>query len=230
MDKTKLLLIRFQNGIYNSQIEAFRGAVINTLEDKDVLFHNHLPNGDGYRYAYPLIQYKRINRKAALLCFGEGVDTIGKMFLDTDFEFNLNGDIQTFALDNIKAYNFLIQIWNYMFHYRIRKWMPLNQSNYEKYMQFEGVAEKTTFLENILVGNILSFAKGLGIYFEQQVTCKITWLSEPAISRYKGVKVSLFDVEFKTNVSIPDFAGLGKGVSIGYGTVTRKREKQNKNK
>lgn len=230
MDKTKILLIRFHNYIYNSQIGALRGAVVQTLNDKDVLFHNHLPDGDGYRYSYPLIQYKRINQKAAIMCFGEGTDVIGKMFVDSNFEFDLNGDVQTFELDNVKAHNMLIQVWNSKFQYRIRRWMPLSQSNYEKYMQLEGVIDKTIFLQNIMIGNILSFAKGLDIYFDKQVECKITWLSEPTIDRYKGVKVSLFDAEFITNVSIPDFAGLGKGVSIGYGTTVRKREKQNENK
>lgn len=228
MDKIKILLIRFRNNIYHSQIEALRGAVVNTLKDKDVLFHNHLPNGDGYRYSYPLIQYKSINQKVTILCFGEGTGAIGKLFSDTDFEFNLNGDYQTFELDNVKAHNILVQVWNTKFYYNISRWMPLSQSNYEKYMQLEGVAEKTTFLEKVLIGNILSFAKGLGIFFEKQVECKITWLSEPTIDRYKGVKVSLFDADFITNVSIPDFAGLGKGVSIGYGTTVRKKEKQNK--
>ena len=28
-----------------------------------------------------------------------------------------------------------------------------------------------------------------------------------------------FDVEFKANVSLPDYIGLGKGVSLGFGTV-----------
>jgi hypothetical protein len=31
-----------------------------------------------------------------------------------------------------------------------------------------------------------------------------------------------FDAEFKTNVSLPDYIGLGKGVSLGMGTVVRK--------
>lgn len=225
-----MLLIRFQNEIYHNQIEAMRGAVVNALKDKDVLFHNHLPDGEGYRYAYPLIQYKRINHKAAILCFGEGTEAIGKLFADTNFQFNLNNETHLFELDNIKAFSYLTQVWDSRFYYRIRKWMPLSQANYNKYIELEGAGERISFLEKILTGNILSFGKGLGIYFDNKVECKITWLSEPSVSNYKGVKVSLFDAEFISNVSIPDYAGLGKGVSIGYGMTVRKRENKNENK
>jgi hypothetical protein len=88
------------------------------------------------------------------------------------------------------------------------------------------VAEKSAFLENILKANILSLAKGLDIFFEKQVECKITRLSEPRITRYKNVKMTMFDAEFLTNVSIPDYAGLGKGVSVGYGMAVRKKDKK----
>ena len=63
------LLIRFQNEIANNEVAMFRGAIINAVDNSDVLFHNHT-DGDGFRYAYPLIQYKRINRKAAITCIG----------------------------------------------------------------------------------------------------------------------------------------------------------------
>jgi transketolase N-terminal domain/subunit len=38
--------------------------------------------------------------------------------------------------------------------------------------------------------------------------------------------MTMFDAEFLTNVSIPDYAGLGKGVSVGYGMAVRKKDKK----
>ena len=229
MEKTKLLLVRFQNTLAYHQLEAFRGAIINSLQEKDILFHNHLSDEGGLRYAYPLIQYKRINNKAAILCFGIGTESIGKLFQHADFDLNLNGKHEKFSIDNISANNYLIQAWDARFQYSIRKWMALNQENYEKYIRLESMVEKTQFLEHILRGNILSFAKGLGIFIDKQVECVITQLSEPTVTRYKGVKLTMFDAEFATNVSIPDYAGLGKGVSIGQGVVVRKKETNKKN-
>lgn len=224
MDGTKLMLIRFKNEIAGNSLEQFRGAVVNELNDKDVLFHNHLPDDGGYRYSYPLIQYKRINRRAAILCIGPGTDTIGKFFFDSDLELRIGDKVEKFEVDNIRAYRSLIQIWDYKFSYRIRRWLALNQENYETYSKFESIAEKSAFLEKILTGNVLSLAKGLNIFFDKQAECKITGLSEPFVVRYKGTKLTSFDAEFISNVSIPDYAGLGKGVSIGYGVTTRVKE------
>lgn len=220
----KSLLIRFEYPISFNKIEAFRGAVINELNDKDILFHNHLPNGEGYRYSYPLIQYKRINQRAAILCIGAGTDIVGQFFHDSDMVLNINGKSNKFEIENMQPSKNLIQIWDATFYYHIRKWLPLNQKNYEKYNQLNGIAEKTLFLENILKGNILSMAKGLNIFFDKQIECKLTWISEAQTIRYKATQLTMYDAEFSCNVSIPDFAGLGKGVSIGFGSAVRKKE------
>ena len=130
-------------------------------------------------------------------------------------------------VEKLNAPKSIVQVWDTEFDYHIRKWLPLNQENYEKYVATESLAEKYAMLENLLIGNILSFAKGVGIHFEKQVVCKITAIGDPHIITYKGVKMMAFDAEFKSNVSIPDYVGLGKGVSLGMGTVVRKYEKKN---
>ena len=132
-------------------------------------------------------------------------------------------------VESVNARQHLVQIWDGEFAYYIRRWLPLNQKNYEVYCQEESLAGRYTMLERLLTANILSFAKGLGIHFEGQVTARITQLDEPRLQYYKGVKLMSFDAEFKTNVSLPDYIGLGKGVSLGMGTVVRKYGKTKEN-
>ena len=219
----KTLVIRFGNELYQDEVECFRGAVLHVTEGADVLFHNHL-EGDKLRYDYPLIQYKRIHRKAAIVCVGEGTEAIGEFFASCCFDVRIGERPVTLEVERVQAHQTLVQVWDDMFTYRIRKWLPLNGENYEKYMQTDSLAEKYALLENLLTGNILSMAKGLGIRFEKQVVCRITAIDDPCTVMYKGVKLMSFDAEFKTNVSIPDFVGLGKGVSLGCGTVVRRND------
>ncbi|MBR0498645.1 MAG: hypothetical protein IJJ78_06165 [Paludibacteraceae bacterium] len=223
-----ILLVRFRNEIANSEVAMFRGAVINAVDDSDVLFHNHT-DGDGFRYAYPLIQYKRINRKAAITCIGEGTEAIGKFFSSCNFDVTLGDRNMTLEVESVRAHKTLVQVWDSVFTYHLRKWLPLNQENYRKYEALDSIVERYAFLERLLTGNILSFAKSMGVYFDKQVECKITSADEPRIVNYKGVKMMSFDVEFKSNVSLPDYIGLGKGVSLGFGMVVRKYEKKNDN-
>lgn len=224
-NRVKTLVIQFQNELMQDELECFRGAVVHTMDHSNVLFHNHLED-DKLRYSYPLIQYKRIHRKAALVCVGEGTEAIGEFFASCRFDVQIGERPVTLEVESVQARHTLVQVWEDMFAYRIRRWLPLNGENYEKYLQMESLAEKYALLESLLTGNILSMAKGLGIHFEKQVVCKITAIDDPRIVTYKGVKLMSFDAEFKTNVTLPDFVGIGKGVSLGMGTVVRKYEKK----
>lgn len=198
----------------------FRGAIVKAVKESEIdLFHNH--TDEGLIYRYPLIQYKRIHQKAAIVCIGEGTEAIGEFFSSSNFKVDIGNRPVELEVESIKANKTLVQVWDSPFCYTIRKWLPFNKENYEQYLQLESLADKYALLERLLIGNILSFAKGVGIHFEKQVECKITESSEPLSIVHKGVKLMGFDVAFKTNVSLPDFIGLGKGVSVGKGMVKR---------
>ena len=53
---------------------------------------------------------------------------------------------------------------------------------------------------------------------------KITQVLGTKTYRYKNVKLQGFDLVFKTNVSLPDYIGLGKSVSQGFGTICRTKK------
>ncbi|MDL2299166.1 hypothetical protein LJC21_00465 [Bacteroides sp. OttesenSCG-928-E20] len=226
MSKQKILIIRFKNEIRQEDISKFRGAIVATMQNAHILFHNHY--NEGFRYAYPLIQYKRINKKAVIVCIGEGTDVIGNFFSNFTNEIRIGNSNITLEIESVKANHIEIQLWNNEFSYRITQWLPFNQDNYPKYNETESLVERCKMLERILTGNMLSFAKCIGEIFDQQINCSITSIDHFYVMSYKGVKMSAFDVSFKSNLSLPDFIGLGKGVSLGAGTVTRKKDKNTK--
>ena len=219
MKKIKILYVRFANELQTNEIELFRGAILAKLQDASVLFHNHIK--DNFRYSYPLIQYKRIAKKAAIVCIEEGTEAIGQLFSTGDFQFQLGERPVQMEITSIKAQQTLVQIWNSQFSYHLHRWLPFNEENYRIYQTLEGLAERYAFLEKKLIGNILSFAKGVGIHFEQEVICKIIDVEEPYWILYKGVRLMAFNICFKSNVSLPDYIGVGKGVSLGNGTIYR---------
>lgn len=218
-NRIKILTVRFQNDLAFEEIPLFRGGVIKVVKDADVLFHNHI--GDTYRYRYPLIQYKRINKKAVIVCLAEGADAFGEFFRNGNFNLQIGKRNAQMEISQISAHQELIQIWDSSFEYHLNKWLALNQANYNSYLEMDSIADKMLFLEKTLIANILSMAKTLGIYFEKQVNVAITEIGIPRSTVYKGVKLMTFDVRFKTNVSLPDNIGLGKGCSVGYGMIHR---------
>ena len=218
MSRIKRLYVRFRNKLRNDEIEFFRGAVLSKMQDASVLFHNHI--GDNFRYSYPLIQYKRLSGKATIVCLEEGTEAIGQFFSAGDFCFQIGTRDVKMEIASVQAKQVLVQLWHTEFTYWMTRWLPFNEENYRSYKQMEGLGERFLFLEKTLIGNILSFAKGLRIYFENEVVCKILEVENPYWVWYKGVRMMAFNVRFKTNVSLPDGIGLGIGASLGNGVLT----------
>lgn len=216
----RTLIIKFNEPLAVNEIPLFRGAVASKVPPELFLFHNHLGESQ-LRYRYPLIQYKRINGNAAIVCVGEGTETIGEFFSQGNFTFELGRRTAEMEVENIVANRTLIQAWDTEFKYSIRKWLPLSSENYAKYRTLDGVVAQCAFLQDILTGNILSLCKGLGIAMENRIQCVITNMMDTRTYMHKGVKMMGFDLEFKSNVSLPNYIGLGKGVSVGFGTVMK---------
>ncbi len=220
MRKVKILKICFENKIHPSNISKFRGAVIDKVGKENILFHNHIGD-DKFRYKYPLIQYKTMGDKAALVCLSEGVNEVNHLFSNTDMNINLGGENIKLELSDVKVNSFVMQIWQDFFFYSIYNWIALNSENYKKYQELEGIVEKTLFLENILKGNILALADGIDLYLEEEIKLNIIEIKREKIVTYKGTKMMAFELVFKTNFFIPNHLGLGKGVSLGFGVVRK---------
>ena len=221
--RNKVLTIHFDNQITLSELPSFRGAIAKAAGCENVLFHNHI--NDKYRYSYPLIQYKRIGGKAAIVCIGDGTEAISDFFNRTDFHINLGNRDLILKVESIKAENTLIQIWNdNEFSYVVRKYLPLNQQNYKTYSQTPGLIDKYAIIERCLTGNILSFAKGIGVFFDKKIKTDITKIANQHFYQYKNIHIMGFDIWFKSNVSLPNYIGLGKNVSLGFGMLNRNKD------
>lgn len=223
MKKIRTLRILFDDTLQSFELPAFRGAIIDKTGRSHQLFHNH--EGEGFRYAYPLIQYKKLRGKAAMVCIGEGVDQIHHFFNRPDWSLQISGRTLPMHIHKLEMGDFTLQVWNQTFEYHIQNWIALNPEGYKTYQQLVGEQEKKDFLAKKLVGNVLSFAKGLDWHIDKEIQLE---LSSPIVSKtlkIKDVRMLGFTLNFKTNVSLPHGIGLGKSVSLGYGVVGKAFEK-----
>ena len=218
MDTIRVVIATFKNKISPEEIPFFRGSIIR-LSDNASFFHNH--QEEGFRYAYPFVQYKRIEGYAAILGINEGCEAIEELFKDrVRYECQLGNRQVEMELIGIRSEKISVHCMEQDRIYSIKGWLPLNRENYRNYLSADGLAEQIAMLERILIGNILSFAKGLGVFFETPVRCRILQLESEKSFGYKNVELLSFSVKFRTNVSLPAYIGLGKSVSINNGVVT----------
>ena len=191
-----------------------RGFIGNIYKDYYIL-HNH-QSDNKFLYSYPFVQYKIINGEIVIVGIDEGADLIKKIapelnVLSLDKDYKIKEKL-------IHEKEFDIKPTSDEKHYKfITPWLGLNQTNYQKYINTKDWKEKKEILNRILVGNILSMSKGLGIIVNKKLYAKTHF--EEKIVEYKGVKMNAFKGEFKIHYDIPDYFGLGKGVSQGFGCV-----------
>lgn len=225
MKKIRLLDVTFENDIQPWEVAAFRGAIVATAGKEHILFHNH--NKDGFRYAYPLIQYKRIGKKPHLVCIDEGIDEVHHFFENKQEGLILGDRPYELVVDQIRLNKFNLQVWDRSFNYLIQDWFPLNQKNYKIYKEIISEIKQFDFLEKVLIGNILSFAKGIEWKIDKEIELKITEILRTNYISLKGIKREAFTLNFKCNVFLPNFISLGKNASLGFGTIRENRKKEN---
>lgn len=115
-----------------------------------------------------------------------------------------------------------------IYEYGLRRWLPFNSENYQRYCSIQNLSDRIEMLERIVIGNVLSMAGGLNMFVDKRIVAKITSIREyPRTIQFKGVKMVAFDVNFLTNIELPENVGLGKGCSIGFGVVEKLRNKKN---
>ena len=224
MKRLRTLLVTFANDIGYTPISTFRGAVIEKVGRENPLFHNHLGD-NSFIYKYPLIQYKKIGSQPGIFCIDEGVDEIHKLFGHRNWTIDLQGQPLTLKVDRLDMKTTNVNVWEKNFDYSLWNWQALNEENWKRYIEMNSMVDKVGMLEKILTANILSFAKGIDWHVVEPIKLVIKDVKLERDSRMKDIKVRTFEVDFRCNVFLPDFMGLGKGVSKGFGTVVQLNNK-----
>ena len=186
------------------------------------LIHHHTKE-DKLIYKYPMIQYKVLEGKPTVLGIGLGADVLKNIYEDVNElqlggkSFEIFGKTMVYAKAEYGISNILLL---YSFH---TPWLALNEKKYEKYIKFGAWTKKKELLEKIIIGNIISMSKGLGYTVPAPIKANIIKLKEVRTS-LKGTPMLGFLGTFSVNFEIPDYWGIGKSVSRGFGTVKRVEE------
>ncbi|MGP8337981.1 MAG: CRISPR-associated endonuclease Cas6 [Methanosarcinaceae archaeon] len=189
------------------------------------LLHQH--NADKLIYKYPLVQYKMINKTPTVIGINEGIEVLKEIYDKYD-EINLNGNIYEIVERGIAVKEQEFGISDQLLSYRfVTPWLALNQDNFMTYNRSDRAMQNER-LRKTLTGNILSASKGLGYVVPDTIRLEIGRTNK-VMCKVKGVQFVGFFGEFIVNFEIPDYLGLGKSVSRGYGAVEKIKNQNNQN-
>ena len=192
-----------------------KGVMMNQFPNEEIV-----PMLDGsYRqkFLYPRVQVKILNEQIYIVGINEGVDSIKAIAKKMDFlDF---GNITFQVLDNeIEEHKNRFQPVSKLIRYRfVTPWVALNQTTGYRYRNLNN-ADRVNFLNRLLGQNIVFMAREMGMELKENIFTKVT-LSSLFPRQVDENNWGAFDGEFRTNFVLPNYLGIGNGITRGYGTL-----------
>jgi len=196
-----------------------RGFIGSAYGEYTVL-HQH--EGNGVMYRYPLVRYFVRGGEAIIVGYEEGVEALMKIYPQLLAVKMGYTDYRVYDRSlKVGSVEFGLATKNLTYRF-VSPWLALSQENY---LRFTGSsdADKSELLSRILIGNLISAAKGFSYTVPDRIMVKLNRLF-PVQCRLKGVPVVGFRGSFNVNFTLPDLFGLGKSVSRGFGLVRPVKE------
>ena len=198
-----------------------RGYFGTAFREHSPLLHNHLEDGS-LRNGYPLTQYKMIDRVPTILGFNEAADVLIRIFADIAeiriADQVLDARAKELTHDTI-APTFLPDT---LVRYRLdAPYRGVSQEQYQQWKELDADEDRFVFMQRALVGHLLMVFKGLDVWLEDDQRIVAYPNFRTTLVRMKGYKMTAFTGDFITNVALPDYIGIGKGTSRGFGIIRR---------
>ncbi len=225
MIKIKTGILTFNDvSLSKNETHKWRGYMGRKFQQYD-LIHNHDGDKNKYKYRYPLIQFKVINEKPVMLAITQKAIEIFKTVMFQTDEIDIEGKTipvyeKSFSVTT-QDFGITTEPQKYRF---INPWIALNQKNYTRYQNAKSNTEQNQILQNILQTSFFPLAKELGYWIEERVVCKSRLHSIPV--NLKGRTLLGFLGSFEINLALPDYIGVGKSSSRGYGVVVGEKSLQ----
>ncbi len=175
------------------------------------------PKTEKFLYRYPLVQYRSIRGKAAIFAMNEGVAAFQKVLATSNWEINWEGQPLQLQLEGLDMKDHYLQVTKEMHSYRLRRWMPFNDANYQRWLDCPDLHAKVDLLESILPGQLLNFCTGVGWQLPQRFDFRLLDLHATHSLRYHDIRRIALDVTYSANLLLPFGMALGKAVSHGFG-------------
>ena len=192
-----------------------KGVIMNQHSNNEIV-----PMLDGtYRekFLYPRVQVKILDEQIYFIGIGEGVDAIKEVLEDLktlDFG-NITFEISDIEIEEYN--NRLCPSTNPVRYRFITPWVALNHSTSKKYRNLKN-KDRVHYLNQLLGQNIAFISRELGIELEENIFTKLN-LSTLLPKKMDENNWAAFEGEFETNFILPNYIGIGNGITRGYGTL-----------
>lgn len=223
----RILHLSFDLPIAPFQLNQWRRAFNELGGSGQPLLHNHHADGS-CAYRYPLVQYRNWRGKAALTAFNEGVEAVQEVLAEQDWGIIWEGEPMQLQVDGLSMREHYLRMSSAPKTYQLRKWLALNQDNYEAWQREKSLIKRAAFLERILAGQLLGFCTAMDYQLPERLEVCLQDIQRMRKVRLHGNPMIAFDVTYSANLILPAGMALGRGVSVGFGRLDWQRKRQPK--
>jgi hypothetical protein len=171
-------------------------------------------------YQYPRIQFKTIERWAYLLGINEGIGLLEKVWSEVQSVGFRSSEILVVE-SQFTTETETIVVTPEPIEYRFATpWLALNLKNFQEYTRSTSRGFRIDKLNRTLIGNVLGMCKSLGIRLSDHIQADCSKLSSFK-TMVNGQATIGFVGQYRINLDLPDFLGLGKSTPRGFGTIMR---------
>ena len=177
----------------------------------------HKESAAGFIHRYPAVQCKQIKNMFIVIGISQGADFLyrhSEGLMEISQDNNTCTILERDAFIQKKEFGISDATHSYEF---LTPWLALNQQNAKKFYELKGKPDRDAFMLRILSGNLATLAKSLDYKTPFPISCEAKLKFR--IDRIERENVIVFLGRFRTNLSIPDYFGIGQSVSLGFGTV-----------
>lgn len=214
----RTLTVTFDLPLRYQEIDKWRGAFVELTGGDLPIFHNHkdnLPNR--YIKEYSRIQYRSTGRRAAIFAINEGIDALQDILERPDLQIYWYDQPTDIRIHSLNMEGHYLQMTATPQHYRLRRWLPFNQHNYPEWRQAKNLRQRIRLLEKILTGHILGACQGCNYHIPERLRVELQRINRTTNITYKDVGMVALDIEYTTNILLPQGIGIGKSTALGFG-------------
>ncbi len=202
-----------------SRVSNLLSQEYNRFFPKQPVIHNADDSGNGGKppaYFYPRLQYKIVRGSPMIAAVNEGCDLLWGLYKQLDEVSQAQTEWQITEkrmIDRKAPFGLVSEFIKYRF---LTPWLALPEENFKKYLRLDDSARER-MLAKILEGHIRSVSESLHYDITDEIRIRLK--IKPDYIFQRDIHVAGLFGSFLVNFEIPNFLGLGKSVSRGFGTI-----------
>jgi hypothetical protein len=179
----------------------------------------HMDDADRFLHRYPVLQCKQLKTELIVTGISQGAGCLCQLTTDATMLGNGESACRITSRDPVIRSEPCGITDSFIPYEFLTPWIALNQQNAKKFYDLNGKPERDAFLQKLLTAQLLTLAKSLDCGITAPISCeaKVRFRRD----RIGNENLMVFLGKFRTNLRIPDYLGLGRSVSQGYGTIKR---------